>query len=122
MGGERRRAAQLGPAAFGSCHFIRVPKQLWQLLRNLSQLRAGQLLQEPRRSPPHPVSARGWEGQGLLACHRCTEDAPPLVPKSTCFPALTQGIGCQCYELMSYVFRMLKFFVLTLLRKSFVVI
>lgn len=45
----------------------------------------------PRRSA---VRARGSEGQGLLACHRCTEDAPPLIPKSTCFPALTQGIGC----------------------------
>lgn len=38
--GETHRTAPLEPPAFDSCCFIQVPKQLWRLLKNLSQIQS----------------------------------------------------------------------------------
>ena len=99
---ETHRTAQPEPAAFGSCYFIQVPKQLWQLLRNLSQIRTVQQLQDLLRAAkctPHPcpplrcpgslqsgfMREQSWgrEGRRLLSSHQCVEAASLRIHEST---------------------------------------
>ena len=80
---KRRRAAQLGPAAFGSCHFIRIPRQLWLLLRNLSQIQS----RAAAAGPTEPCSVRASH---LAPAKVCRVPAPQLCEG----PEFREGRGC----------------------------
>lgn len=114
---EAHGGAQLELATFGSCYFVQVPKQLWQLLRNLSQ---SQSVAGSCRTSWEPLSAclipaPSPQDQGVLGSLQsgfrreqsprerreqaavppppCTEAAFLRGQESTCFPALSHKIG-----------------------------